>query len=44
MTIECPVCGREVVINQYDYIEEMCYDCLKKVQILAYEQEENEEE
>jgi len=40
MTIECPVCGREVVINQYDYIEEMCYDCLKKVEI----QEDNEEE
>lgn len=35
MTIECPICGKQVAFNQYSFDDEMCNHCLET---------ENEEE
>ncbi len=29
--IDCPVCGRDVSLQEYSYNDEMCVHCLKKV-------------
>lgn len=28
--IDCPVCGDEVELSDYDYNEDMCFHCLTK--------------
>lgn len=40
MTIECPVCGKEIAFSQYCFEEEMCYSCLS---IQENEESDNEE-
>jgi len=42
MTIECPVCGRDISVSQYCFDEELCYDCLQKIDIGEYEQDKEE--
>lgn len=32
--IDCPVCGKDVTLNEYSYSDEMCYNCLKNDAVL----------
>ncbi|NTW90992.1 MAG: hypothetical protein HGA35_03545 [Erysipelotrichaceae bacterium] len=33
MTIDCPICGQAVAFSQYSIEDDICFNCLQKIDI-----------
>lgn len=42
MTIECPICGQQTSVSQFDFYEDACFNCLQKIDTRDYSEESEE--
>jgi len=41
MTFDCPICGQEIAPSQFSFEEDMCFNCLQKLEVYVQQNDES---